>query len=75
MVATTAASPEKRWLRFQEASLFSGLSTSTLRALVKAGKLTAHRPVRGCVRLCRDELDAYMAASTGDIEGPRRGKP
>ena len=68
---TIIARAGKRWLSVEEAVPYSSLGPTALRGLLAAGKLTAHRPVRGRVVIDRLELDAYIASSTST---PRTGR-
>jgi excisionase family DNA binding protein len=49
-----------RYLSWAGASAYTGLSTMTLRRLVKAGRLRLLLPAERCPRLDREELDALM---------------
>lgn len=62
---------QPRWLALEPAAAYSSLSVKSLRRLVSAGKLQAHRPVRGRIVLDRFELDAYIAGATAT---PRTGR-
>jgi excisionase family DNA binding protein len=57
----------RRWLSVDEAAAYSGLSDKSIRRMISAGKLTAHRPVRGAIKIDRGELDAAIKASTGTL--------
>jgi hypothetical protein len=60
-----------RWLSYEVAAPYSSISSKSLRRLVAAGKLQAHRPVKGKIVLDRLELDAYIAGATAT---PRTGR-
>lgn len=60
-----------RWLSVASAAEYSGLGQKTIRQLLAADKLTAHRPVRGRVLLDRQELDSLIATATNDVRGGR----
>jgi excisionase family DNA binding protein len=59
------------WLSVHDAAIYSGLSMKTIRRLLASGKLTAHRPVRGRILICRNELDSLIRSSTQQL---RRGR-
>ena len=60
-----------RWLTVRAAADYSGLGEKSIRRLLVGGKLTAHRPVRGKILVCRLELDALIQASTKAIRRSR----
>jgi excisionase family DNA binding protein len=60
-----------RFLGIEAAAAYCGLSAKSIRRLIAAGKLTAHRPVRGKVLLDRQQLDALILNSTST---PRTGR-
>lgn len=67
-------SADQRWPRWQTlgvASEYASLSQASLRRLVAAGRLTAHRPVRGRVLLDQVEIDALIGGATAE---PRTGR-
>ena len=65
--------PTQRYLSVSQAGAYAGLSVSSVRRLLEKGDLTALRPVRGSIRIDRDELDAFFhSATTTSISG--RGK-
>jgi excisionase family DNA binding protein len=55
---------EKRWLSYEEAALYTGLSEESLRKLVVGKRLTLHRPTGGR-RVLFDihQLDALLENS------------
>jgi len=55
ILATMQAPP--RWLRYDEAVVYTGLGESRLRELVSAGKITTDRGPRGSTVLRRGDLD------------------
>jgi excisionase family DNA binding protein len=57
------ASGSPRWLTIQAAADYCGLSAESIRRLLSARKLTAHRPVKGRILIDRGELDALIQAS------------
>ena len=61
----------KRWLSVADAALYMGVSEESVRRLVAAGKLSAHRPVKGRVILDRLQCDTLVQSSTAT---PRRGR-
>ena len=52
-------------------SVYSGLSTKSIRRFISAGKLQAYRPARGRVLISIAELDALIRNSTQRL---RRGR-
>jgi len=60
-----------RWLSVQQAAAYSALSVRSIRQLLSAGRLQAHRPVRGKIVIDRLELDSHIATSTAT---PRTGR-
>ena len=71
-----------RWLTVDGAALHSSLSAESIRRLLAAGELTAHRPRKGRVLIDRLELDQLIANSTvtprkgrGRSPGSRGGSP
>jgi excisionase family DNA binding protein len=65
------AAPAQRWLSVSSAGSYSDLSTESIRRLISAGKLIAHRPVRGKILIDKVELDALIAGAT---KTPRVGR-
>jgi excisionase family DNA binding protein len=55
----TAQQVQPEWLRYPEAERYSGLGRSTLRKLVKGGRVSAAK-VGKAVRINRQSLDEYM---------------
>jgi excisionase family DNA binding protein len=53
-----------RWLTIKRAAEYSGLSAGTVRRMLSAGRLEAHRPARGRVLIDRMELDSVIAGAT-----------
>lgn len=49
----------QRWYSLRQAAVYTGRSASTLRGLVKAGRLRATKPA-GVLVFDRDELDRFM---------------
>jgi excisionase family DNA binding protein len=62
----------RRFMNLPEAAAHVGLSARSLRRMLAAGRLTAHRPVRGRVLVAIDELHAEIAASVA-VPRKRRG--
>ena len=60
-----------RWLTVRAASDYSGLSEKSVRRMLASAKLTAHRPVRGKILICRRELDALIQTSTNQVRRSR----
>lgn len=61
MIATAEVKP--RFLQLIQASIYSGLSVTTLRKLIDTGRLPASRPVKGRVLVSTEDLDALMQRS------------
>lgn len=59
------------WLTIEAAAARSSLSKGSIKRLFSAGKLTAHRPVRGRVLIAHNELDSVIRAATST---PRVGR-
>jgi excisionase family DNA binding protein len=57
-----AHTPARRWISIAQAIEYSGLSESTIRRLLDAGRLTRHKPVRR-VLVDASELDALIVGS------------
>lgn len=76
-LAERPAGPPQRWLTIGQAAQYSGLCAKSIRRLIEAGELAAHRPVRGRVLLCKHQIDAVILASTGAVRHGRglRGAP
>jgi hypothetical protein len=55
IVATMQAPP--RWLRYDEAVIFTGLGKSRLEELVSAGQVKTDRGPKGCIVLWRPDLE------------------
>jgi excisionase family DNA binding protein len=55
---------EPRWMSVEQAAAYSSLSAESLRRLLSAGKLTAHRPRPGRVLIDLRQLNALILAST-----------
>lgn len=62
---------EQNWLNVTNAAKYSDLGEKSIRRLLASGKLTAFRPVKGRILLCRDELDSLIRSSTST---PRTGR-
>ena len=60
-----------RWLTVDGAAKHSSLSVESIRRLLAAGKLTAHRPVRGRILIDPFELDSIISTAT---KKPRKGR-
>jgi excisionase family DNA binding protein len=67
MAAATQAL--QRYLSWADASVYTGMSTGTLRRLVRAGRLRLLAPVERCPRLDRGDLDAHMRGDESGREG------
>ena len=65
--------PAKRWLTVANAASYCDLSEESIRKMLDAGDLTAHRPgaVRGRILIDRKQLDAVISSSTSR---PRVGR-
>ena len=64
----------QKWLTIAQAARYSGLSQTVIRRMLDSGTLTCHRPTPGRLIVSVDELDAFIAASTGKPKlhtGPR----
>lgn len=70
-LAALIARAGRRWMTIKAGARHSSLSPVTIRRLLKAGKLTAHRPVRGRVLVDRQQLDNLIATSTTEL---RKGR-
>jgi excisionase family DNA binding protein len=66
-----AGRPAPRYMTVAQTAVYTGLSADSVRSLLAGGKLTALRPVPGRVVIDRQELDAYLRAST---RRPRSGR-
>jgi excisionase family DNA binding protein len=51
-----------RWIPIEPAARYMGVSRSTLRTLMKAGRVPHYRPSRRRVVFDKADLDAYVAA-------------
>lgn len=60
-----------RFLTIETAALHVGLSISSIRRLLAAGRITALRPIRGRVLIDRLELEAFVLSSSNV---PRTGR-
>ncbi len=61
-----------RWLSVRTAALYAGqIDEGSIRRLISAGKLTAHRILKGRIAVDRLELDALAEAATTT---PRLGR-
>jgi hypothetical protein len=61
--AVRNAELQPRWLPLEAAAPYSGVGVKSLRRLISAGKLTAHRPVKGKIVLDRLEIDSYIGGA------------
>ena len=64
---TLIALDGRHWPEFasvQTAAKFTDLSPASIRRLLAAGKLTAHRPLKGSVRISIDELRELVTTAT-----------
>ncbi len=61
-----------RWLTIESAARYSDLSPESLRRLIAAGKLTAHRPRKGRILIDRRQLDQYIESTTDARRRSRR---
>lgn len=52
---------EVRYLNYEQATTYSGLSEASLRRLIVAGRLRASKPTPNRVLIDRQELDRYLA--------------
>ena len=65
------AEPWPRWMSIRKAAEYTSLSDVSVRRLLSAGKLTAHRPCKGKVLVDRHQLDALVVSATAT---PRMGR-
>lgn len=56
----STATIDKRYLNYEEAETYSGLSEASLRRLVRANKLRVARPTPNRVLIDRQEIDRYL---------------
>jgi excisionase family DNA binding protein len=63
MSATVGA----RFMSYRAASAYSGMSESSLRRLVEAGKLTPHKPLGNVVLFDREELDRVILGDSEEV--------
>lgn len=61
----------QRFLSLASAAAYCDLSEDSLRRLIERGDLTPHRPVRGKILIDRQQLDALILGSAGDVRGSR----
>src|SRR5262249_45403547 len=66
---------EPRFLGVEEAARYASLSPESIRRMLATGQLTARRPRRGRVLVCRRELEAVVLASTGRVKAGRGAGP
>jgi excisionase family DNA binding protein len=52
----------REWKTINEIAVHLGVSGTTVRNMIRDGRLTAHRLGRGIVRLDIDEVDAALTA-------------
>jgi excisionase family DNA binding protein len=64
---------EKRWLSYEQAALYTGLSEESLRKLVVAKRLTLHRPTGRRVLFDVRQLDELLEGSVKERD-PQRGE-
>ena len=64
-IAEQLNQPPQRFLGVDDAAVYTGLSAESIRRALSAGKLMAHRPVRGRVLLDIRELESWVTASAG----------
>lgn len=57
--------PPQRWLTISSAARYADLSENSIRRMISAGKLDAHRVVRGRILIDRQQLDAHIASTAG----------
>lgn len=69
--AVHVAELQPRWLPFEAAATYSGLSVKSLRRLCSSGKLVPRRPLKGRVVLDRLEIDTLIDGATAQ---PRVGR-
>jgi excisionase family DNA binding protein len=55
----------QRWATVNGAASHSAMSEESIRRLIAAGKLKAHRPVRGRILIDLRELDTLIETSVG----------
>lgn len=65
------AAPQSRWLSVVSSARYADISAESIRRLISAGKLTAHRVIRGKILIDRVELDSLILAATAK---PRAGR-
>jgi excisionase family DNA binding protein len=59
-----ATAVEMRFMSYRQASVYSGMSESSLRRLVEAGKLTPHKPLGNVVLFDREQLDRVILGNS-----------
>jgi excisionase family DNA binding protein len=57
--------PQQRWVSIVGAAVRTGLSVSTIRRFLRAGRLTPHRPIGAKVLIDVGQLDGLILASAG----------
>ena len=60
-----------RWLTVEMAASYASLSPESIRRLLTAGQLMAHRPRKGRVLIDREQLDNVISTATST---PRKGR-
>jgi excisionase family DNA binding protein len=70
-LAAHPATQDRRWMTIAAAARYSDLSEVSVRRLIAARRLTAHRPIKGRVLVDRKEVDALITSAT---KHPRSGR-
>ena len=63
-----------RYMGIERAAAHVDLSGKSIKRLLAAGKLVAHRPVRGRVLVDRLQLESYVAGSVATLRKARGGR-
>jgi hypothetical protein len=63
--------PERAFFTIEHASAFADLSVGSIRRMLAAGQLQAHRPVKGRTLIHRAELESVILSATSR---PRNGR-
>lgn len=66
--------PPRRWLSYDQAARYVGVSIDTIRRLVESKTVNGYRIVGGRVVIDRDELDAAIRSAPTGPRVYRRGR-
>lgn len=69
---TSNSTVEPAFFSLNNAAIFAGISDDSIRKLIVAGRLTAHRPVPGRTLISRKQLEAVLDSSAGASGKSRR---